>query len=117
VLAEQLSLSIVSPMQLLWHHFNPPPYDSLMSTASAINQVEVLAGSIDRSGTQMSPEVARYFLDLQLSDADRRALDALAERSRQGALTRAEQADLDEYRRVGRLVELMKLKAQVALKG
>jgi hypothetical protein len=87
-----------------------------MSTASStINQVEVLARSIDRDGARMSPEVARYFLDLQLSDSDRRTLDILAEKSRQGALTPAEQADLGEYRRVGRLVELMKVKAQVAL--
>ena len=89
-----------------------------MSTvSSSTNQVEILARSIDRTGTQMSPEVARYFLDLQVSDADRRTLDALAEKSRQGSLTSAEQADLDEYRRVGRLVELMKVKAQVALKS
>jgi hypothetical protein len=65
----------------------------------------------------MSAEVARYLLDLRLSDADRRSLDVLAEKARQGKLTPAEQADLDEYRRVGRLVELMKVKAQVALQG
>lgn len=89
-----------------------------MSTlSSSINQVEVLARSIDRAGTQMAPEVAKFFLDLQLSDCDRRALDALAEKSRLATLTPAEQADLDEYRRVGRLVELMKVKAQVAMKS
>ncbi len=89
-----------------------------MSTLSpTINQVEVLARSIDRAGTQMAPEVARFFLDLELSDVDRHALDALAEKSRLATLTPAEQADLDEYRRVGRLVELMKVKAKVAIKG
>ena len=89
-----------------------------MSTLSpTINQVEVLARSIDRAGTQMAPEVARYFLDLQLSEADRQTLDALAEKSRLATLTPTEQADLDEYRRVGRLVELMKVKAQVAMKS
>jgi hypothetical protein len=65
----------------------------------------------------MAPEVAKFFLDLGLSDADRTALDALAEKSRLAMLTPAEQADLDEYRRVGRLVELMKVKAKVAMKG
>ena len=88
-----------------------------MSTLSpAINQVEVLARSIDRAGTKMAPEVARFFMDLQLSDEDRRTLETLAEKARLGTLTPAEQADLDEYRRVGRLVELMKVKAQVAMK-
>jgi hypothetical protein len=103
---------------VLWRYANAGDYNGGMSTISpAINQVQVLARSIDRAGAQMSPEVARYFLDLQLSDADRRSLDAMAEKARQGALTPAEQADLDEYRRVGRLVELMKVKAQAALQG
>ena len=89
-----------------------------MSTlSSTINQVEVLARSIDRAGTQMAPEVARFFLDFELSDADRLALDTLAEKSRLATLTPAEQADLHEFRRVGRLVELMKVKAKVAMKG
>ena len=88
-----------------------------MSTLSTVNQVEVLARSLDRTGTRMTPEVARFFLDLQLSDDDRQALEGLAERARMGNLTLAEQADLDEFRRVGRLVEVMKVKAQVALKS
>jgi hypothetical protein len=89
-----------------------------MSTLSSpINQVEVLARSIDRTGASMTPEVARFFLDLQLSDQDRQALEELAEKARLGALSPSEQADLDEYRRVGRLVELMKVKAHVALKS
>ena len=65
----------------------------------------------------MSPEVARFFLDLQLSDSDRQTLELLAEKSRHALLTPTEQADLEEYRRVGRLVELMKVKAQIALKN
>jgi hypothetical protein len=103
---------------LLWQQPSVPAYNWAMSTlSSAINQVEVLARSIDRAGTKMAPEVARFFLDLELSDADSRTLDALTEKSRLATLTPAEQADLDEYRRVGRLVELTKVKAKVAMKG
>lgn len=59
-------------------------YNWAMSTLSpTINQVEVLARSIDREGTTMTPEVAKFFLDLELSDADRHTLDTLAEKSRQ----------------------------------
>ena len=64
----------------------------------------------------MAPEVAKFLLDLQLSDDDRRGLDALAEKARLGTLSAVEQADLEEYRRVGRLVELLKVKARVATK-
>jgi hypothetical protein len=103
---------------MLWQRRTMPAYNQVMSThSSGINQVEVLARSIDRVGATMSPEVARFFLDLQLSEADRQTLDLLAEKSRQALLTPAEQADLEEYRRVGRLVELMKVKAQIALKS
>ena len=65
----------------------------------------------------MTPDVARFLLDLQLSDGDRRTLDGLAEKARLGTLTLVEQADLEEFRRVGRLVELMKVKARVAMKA
>ena len=89
-----------------------------MNTLSpTINQVEVLARSIDQTGERMSPDVAKFLLDLQLSDDDRRTLDDLAEKARLGTLTLVEQADLDEFRRVGRLVELLKVKARVAMKA
>lgn len=87
-----------------------------MSTATfPTNQAEILSRSLDQGSDRLTPDVARFFLDLALTPDDRQRLDELAAKSRQGTLTDSESHDLDEYRRVGRLVELMKLKARVAL--
>ncbi|MCI0357549.1 MAG: hypothetical protein L0211_03570 [Planctomycetaceae bacterium] len=63
----------------------------------------------------MTPDVAQFFLQLELPAEDRAKLDELAEKARHGTLSPSDQADLDEFRRLGRLVELMKLKARKAL--
>ena len=63
----------------------------------------------------MTPEVAQFFLQLELPDEDKTRLEELATKARQGSLSPVDQADLDEFRRLGRLVELMKLKARKSL--
>jgi hypothetical protein len=87
-----------------------------MSTATIpTNQAEIFA----RSLTEREPipsDVARFFLNLELAESDRLRLNELAEKARSGTLNSVETQDLEEYRRLGRLVELMKLKAQVALR-
>jgi hypothetical protein len=50
-----------------------------------------------------------------LPGEDRARLDDLLAKARQGSLSPVDQADLDEFRRIGRLVELMKLKARKSL--
>jgi hypothetical protein len=85
-----------------------------MSTVAA-NQNDIFARSLENRGERLSPDVAQFFLELELSPDDRLRLDELAEKARTGKLSAADQQDLEEYRRVGRLVELMKLKARAAL--
>ena len=85
-----------------------------MSTAAA-NQNDIFARSLEIRGDRLSQDVAQFFLELDLSPDDRLRLDELAAKSRAGQLSEADQRDLEEYRRVGRLVELMKLKARAAL--
>ncbi len=65
----------------------------------------------------MSPAVAEFILSIKLAENDRQRLQELAAKARQGALSEAEEGALDEYRRAGRLMEMMKLKARIALKG
>lgn len=87
-----------------------------MSTViSPTNQTEIFARSLDEHGQGLTPDVARFFLDLELAPEDRSRLAELADKARGGTLTDAETRDLEEYRRLGRLVELMKLKAHVVL--
>jgi hypothetical protein len=87
-----------------------------MSTVTA-NQNDIFARTLDIRGERLSTDVARFFLDLELSPDDQTRLNELAEKARQGTLSANETRDLDEYRRVGRLVELMKLKASIALRS
>lgn len=41
----------------------------------------------------------------------------LAEKARQGLLSETEEGDLEEFRRCGRLMELLKLKSRTVLKS
>jgi hypothetical protein len=81
-----------------------------MSTATfPTNQAEILSRSLDQGSDRLTPDVARFFLDLELTPDDRQRVEELAAKARQGALTESESHDLEEYRRVGRVVELLKL--------
>jgi hypothetical protein len=80
------------------------------------NQTDIFARSLDRHES-IPRDVARFFLELELADNDRLRLNELAGKAQAGTLSAGEQAELDEYRRVGRLVELMKLKARFALRS
>ena len=79
---------------------------------SGVNQAEIFRRVLDERAESLTPEVAQFFLELELPAQDRARLEELAARARAGALTPGEQADLDEFRRLGRLVELMKLRAR-----
>ncbi|MBI1903829.1 MAG: hypothetical protein HYS13_22220 [Planctomycetia bacterium] len=86
-----------------------------MATDTLPNPADILSRAIDRDGDGLSKEVARFLLSLKLADVDVRRLNELAARARAGALTPAEQQALDEYRRCGRLVEILQLKARLAM--
>lgn len=84
-------------------------------TAHGVNQADIFRRVLDERGDALTPDVAQFFLQLELPADDRMRLEELAQRARAGTLSSAEQADLEEFRRLGRLVELMKLKARKAL--
>ncbi len=86
----------------------------MSSISSPTNQVEIFARSLG-AREPLPADVARFFFQIDLADSDRSRLAELAEKASQGALTADELQDLDEYRRLGRLMELMKLKAKNAL--
>ncbi len=90
---------------------------TMSTTANITNQTEILARCLDLSADRLTAETARFLIDLELGDEDRQRLNYLAEKTRLGTLSEAEQSELDEYRRIGRLVEMMKLKAKLFLKN
>ena len=62
-----------------------------------------------------SADTARVFLQVGFSRAEQRRVDQLSEKARQGALTPAEEQELDEFIHVGNLLAIVQSKARQAL--
>jgi hypothetical protein len=63
----------------------------------------------------MPGEAARYLVNLRPAVEDLRRADQLAARARAGQLSAAEEAEIEEHRRVGKLFEAIKLVARLTL--
>ena len=87
----------------------------MIATTATINQADILGRALELRRSDLSPEVAQFLLAIELSPEDRQHLDLLAERARRGTLSEQEEIDLEEFRRAGRLVEFLKLRARQAL--
>ncbi|MBI2926416.1 MAG: hypothetical protein HYY24_12045 [Verrucomicrobia bacterium] len=77
---------------------------------------QILERAISTNNGSWSREAARAILAFKLADADLRRADELAAKARGGSLSPEESRQLDNYLRVGRLVEFMKAKALLSLK-
>jgi hypothetical protein len=86
--------------------------------ASRIDQTQtaILGRAINPDAATWSEAAARSILDIKLADDDSRRRDDLAEKARQGTLSTEEARELDDYRHVGRILELMKANAKISLK-
>ena len=86
-----------------------------MVSIAANSEAAILSRAIRPEEGNLSPDAAKSMLNISLPENDqRRALD-LAAKAREGALTPTEETELDNYRDVGRLLELMKSKARISL--
>lgn len=86
-----------------------------MVSAVLNSEAAILSRAIRPEEGNLSPDAAKSLLSISLPESDqRRALD-LSAKAREGALTPAEAAELDNYCDVGRLLELMKSKARLSL--
>jgi hypothetical protein len=64
----------------------------------------------------LSPVAARALLKLRFAQRDVERMNALAAKARAGTLTPAEQMDLDNYERLGCLLDILHSKARTALR-
>ena len=87
-----------------------------MATALEKNETAILSRALAPENGNLSPEAARSILAIELSPADSSELRRLAELAKAGSLSAADEADLENYRHVGRLLELLKSKARISLK-
>jgi hypothetical protein len=79
-------------------------------------EAAILARVIEADETEITPDVARYLLSMQLPDADRGRVDELSAKARSGSLTDAEDAELDSYLHIGSLLGVMQSRARRLLK-
>jgi hypothetical protein len=80
-------------------------------------EAAILARVIETDQKEITPDVARYLLSMQLPDADRDCVDELSAKARCGSLTEAEQAELDSYLHIGSLLGVMQSRARRLLKN
>jgi hypothetical protein len=81
------------------------------------SEAAILSRVLEPDKPVLSPEVARDLLALDFPPADKARLRQLSAKAREGTLTEGEQAEADNYERVGHLINLLQSKARRALKG
>ncbi|MDZ4689419.1 MAG: hypothetical protein SH850_30450 [Planctomycetaceae bacterium] len=87
-----------------------------MTDAATITEAEILADAIAPDRADMPVEAAHAVLDWKFSDHATQHMRALLDRNNKGVLTPAEEVELDRYRRVGMLLDLVQAKARVSLR-
>jgi hypothetical protein len=81
----------------------------------AIDQ-SILHRMLGMDQRDLSPEVARYFLDLSLTDFDQKRVAALSDKANEGELTPAERDELSMYVVLGDFLAIMQSRARLSLK-
>jgi putative heme iron utilization protein len=77
---------------------------------------KILGRLIMPKKSRLSPDAARSILELRFQSADQVKVDRLSAKAREGSLTPAERAELEEYIRVADLLAMLKSKARLSLK-
>jgi hypothetical protein len=82
---------------------------------STLTEAQILEQVVMSDQPGMSPERARAILDLRFDQSALSRMIELAEKNRQGTLTESERQEMDNYVRVGNLLNLMQAKARLFL--
>ncbi len=80
------------------------------------SEAEILSRVIRPDNGNWSKQAAEAILQFDFPASDVQRMNALAAKARAGTLADAEEAELENYRQVGRLLELMQSKARLSLK-
>jgi len=88
-----------------------------MTTAAVIgNETAILNRLVNPTMPSFSPEAARSLLQLNFDQVDRDRMHEFSIKVQEGTLGGAEQQELENYRRVGYFLDLLRSKARLALK-
>ena len=79
---------------------------------AAINSTTIFRRVIDPEGGSMSPELARFVLDLNFPAADHARFEELSAMAQERDLSPDEANELDSYLHVDNLLAILRLKAE-----
>ena len=85
-------------------------------TPTASSDIEILGRVIHPDHSNLSAAAARGWLKLDFDQWDRERMHELALKAQEGSLTPQEKLDLDNYRRVGHILDMIHSKARLSLK-
>lgn len=86
-----------------------------MIQATQNTQASILARALGSVSEPMTAELASYLIAIKLDPNDEQRANELAAKARSSFLSADEQAEVDEYRRVGRVIETLMLRAHQAV--
>ena len=87
------------------------------TTVNPTSEMAILRRVVDSDQPVLSPDAARAILRLRFSALDKRRMNRLAARNRQGKLKPEEAVELDNYIRVGQTLGILQSKARRSLKA
>ena len=76
-----------------------------------------LSGSLEMKGRRLSPEGARFILDLGIRDKDKKRMSALLAKQQKGPITVAENDELESYVQADNVLSILKARAILTLKN
>jgi hypothetical protein len=86
-----------------------------MSAVLENTEAAIFARVVSPDNANLSADAANSILQITFPAADRERMNILAEKAREGTLSSEESDELENYRHVGRLIEVLKSKARLSL--
>ena len=88
---------------------------STATTHNRENEVTILARFLGNGDSHLPKDVARYLLDLHVSERDKARMHDLAVRNQDDALTPAEKKEMHAFAKATTLLSILKAKARRTL--
>ncbi len=86
-----------------------------MSTMASNSEAAILSRLIVPARGDLSADAAKSILNLKFDDQDRMRMHELVRMRQEGPLSAEDEAELERYRHIGHLLELMQSKARLSL--
>lgn len=87
-----------------------------MSQTATLSELDILADAIAPNEGDLSPLVAKSLLQWKFSTRTISRMNKLARKNQSGTLSPKERSELDNFMRVGSLIDLVQAKARLSLK-